>query len=390
MSKPKEHKSTCSGISDPRKTLMQQVACLIALVFVLNSSRAESFNLTDTQARRFSEFKPHDEDIFYWRNVFSNGITNITEEAFAEHLSFQGREEIYHPIHYDEYVSPVLLNILTDLAISYVQHCEEFLSHPLNSKKIHNAEIFERELSHWEVSFFQDMAARLEIDRPLAEKLLLQVKPPNFWVGHTLARNPSTPQDILETLSGSQFDFALDLALNPNAPTNILWRLLTDKKVEQAKVALASRSTTDAALLFEWATNDDKKVRIAVGRNTNAPTALLLQLSNDTNAEVRLAASFGLARSPNTPLSILQDLARHARDDVQIAVARNPIIPRELLEEILNNQSYQVWIEAFRVFASQNPAPKELLRKRLQAADGIEHRWFSDEKGLPEWVHQEF
>jgi len=180
------------------------------------------------------------------------------------------------------------------------------------------------------------------------------------------------------------------LALNPNAPTNILWRLLTDKKVEQAKVALASRSTTDATLLSQWATNDDKKVRIAVGRNTNAPTALLLQLSNDTNGEVRLAASFGLAMSPNTPLNVLQDLARHARDDVQEAVARNPATPRELLEELLNKDAYRTWIVAFRVLAAQNPPPKELLRKRLQAADGFEHRWFSDEKGMPEWVYKEF
>lgn len=369
---------------------MKQVASLIALIFVLNLGRAETFNLTDTQAERFSEFKPHDEDIFYWRNVFSNCITNITEETYAEHLSFQGREEIYHPIHYDEHVSPALLNILTDLAISYVQHCEEFLSNPINSKKINNAKKFESDLSHWQVCFFQDAAARLEIDRPLAEKLLLQVKPPNFWVGHTLARNPSTPQDILETLSGSQFNLALDLSLNPNAPTNILWRLLTDKKVEQAKVALASRSTTDAMLLSQWATSDDKQVRIAVGRNTNAPTALLLQLTNDTNAEVRLAASFGLARSPNAPLNILQDLARHARDDVQGAVARNPVAPRELLEELLNNDAYRVWIVAFRVLAAQNSPPKELLRKRFQAADGFEKRWLKDEKGLPDWVYKEF
>ena len=370
---------------------MQQLTSIIALVFILNSSRAELFNLTDTQSRRLTERIEHKEDILYWQNAFSHTTTNITEKTYAEHLSFDGRQEIYHHIHDDKYVSPALLNVLTDHAISYARNCEEFLN-DAHSEIITNADLVRKTLNIWQIEFCSEAATRLEIDRPLAKKLFAPVKPPSFWVfvGQGLARNPNTPQDILETLSGSQFGLADKLALNPNAPTNILWRLLTDNKIEQAKINLASRSTTDSTLLSQWATSDDKEVRIAVGKNTNSPTALLLQLANDTNVQVRLASSLGLARSPNTPLIVLQDLARNGRDDIQIAVARNPVIPKELLEELLNNHSYHIWIEAFREFASQNPAPKELLRKRLQTADGYEHRWFKDEKNMPDWVYKEF
>lgn len=164
------------------------------------------------------------------------------------------------------------------------------------------------------------------------------------------------------------------------------------KKAQEAQVAFVSGDLQDAALKLQWVTNCDKEVKVAMCRNTNAPIVLLLQLVNDSNGEVKLAASFGLARSPNTPLNILQDLARNARYDVKNVVARNPAVPRELLEELLKNPEYRVWIVAFRVLASQNPPPKELLRQRLQAADvtGIEHRCFKDERGMPEWVNNEF
>jgi hypothetical protein len=361
----------------------------IALLSTANLGCAEAFKLTQAQAERFLEYTNHTEDTTFWRAIFSNQASNLTEETFAEHLSIDGRQEIYHHIHYDEHVSPLLLNTLVDFATSYVQHCEDFLSDPLRANGVSSKDQFRRTLVHWQVGLFQETATRLEIDRSLAEKLFRQVKPPNFWVGHALARNPNTPSDILENLSGHQFNLALDLTLNPYAPTNILWRLLTEEKVEQARVALASRSTTDAGLLLQWATNSNDDVRVAIGRNTNAPTALLVQLTNETNAEVRIAASFGLASSPNTPLNILQGLARNGGTGVQIAVARNPAVSWELLQELLNNRSYLVWIEAFRVLASKNPPPKELLRKRLQAADGIEHRWLKDDKGLAAWVYKE-
>ncbi len=376
-------------------------------------ARADQFVLSETQVHRFIDYTNHQEDVDFWHNVFSQRRTNIAEVEFAEHLSIDGVEELGRNLSYDQNVSSTLLNTLTALNISYMKHCEGFFDSLPVTNRTTNMSEFMDELRGWQVGWLHQVATRPELDRPLAEKLLPEVKPPNFWVGTTLARNTNTPVDILEILSGNQYNLGFDLAHNPNLPTNILWRILHDADeavagqfkapeskrdwyvintksaiVRQARANLGSRNTTPPSVLSELATNEAREVRMAVGLNTNAPTEVALALRNDPDAQVAIAAARGLAMSPKTPLNILRDLARQGGDDVRAKVARNPVTPRSLLEELLGNDSYEVWTAAFKVLANQPDAPDELLRERLRKTDPVEKRALSKEKSLPDWVYK--
>lgn len=118
-----------------------------------------------------------------------------------------------------------------------------------------------------------------------------------------VARNPSTPADILAELANDEDDDVRGaVAENPNTPADILAELANDEEV-YVRYIVAANPNTPADTLAELAADKDDEiwnVRTRVAKNPSTPANVLRQLANDTNTYVRK----GVAANPNAPADL--------------------------------------------------------------------------------------
>ena len=167
----------------------------------------------------------------------------------------------------------------------------------------------------------------------------------------SLARNPSTPAEILAVImeEGSEFT-QLDVARNPNAPDSILSPGLQRVKAASSFTASpeALRELARCREPYEYQ-HLDVETRVSVARNPNVPVDVLVALFSDPAGRVRKAAavhpdlpSTSLLRggersvvdNPNTPRIFLVSTALSTDRFIRSAVGRHPNTPTHVLARL--------------------------------------------------------
>ncbi len=310
----------------------------------------------------------------FWRKVFFKRIANLPLDEYRKHLSFEGREAVSHQLQYDKQTAPELLPILVKILPRGIADIADqtTLTRPL----IEHAQ--------------QDAAAarnRYVPGSAAAEASLPQ-----------LARNPSTPIDVLEKLAlDPSASVRANLALNKGAPPSVLEKLVNDEAQSYtslsvgalARVTLAEHPQTSGARLIELGHDPVPKVRAAAARNLNAPLDLLAELTRDMDSEVARFAWRTMGRSPNTPITKLEELAEHPDRNMWAAVASNPKAPLALVAKLLHRDDYETRMAAIRNLASGDESARETLRQAIRNFDNFDPRGLSTEHRLPKWVYIE-
>lgn len=108
-----------------------------------------------------------------------------------------------------------------------------------------------------------------------------------------VAKNPHTPQEVLEKLSRDGINLVRALvATNPNTPIDALNRLFSDEKI--VRDGLSGNPNTPAKLLKVLADDVDKMVRLRVAENAASTQEVLQKLSHDNDADVAKASQLRL------------------------------------------------------------------------------------------------
>ncbi len=311
----------------------------------------------------------------FWRKVFFKRIANLPLDEYQEHLSFEGREAVSHQLQYDKQTAPEVLEILAKIL-------------PRGVADIADQATIPRPLVEQALQRASDARTRYVPGSPAAEASLPQ-----------LARNPSTPPDILERLASDQSaDVRANLALNKGAPTSVLEKLVNDETQTYvpnmsvgalARATLAEHRQTAATRLEELGHDSVAKVREAAARNLNAPLELLVELTQDADSNIKRSAWRTMGRSPNTPTAKLEELAEHSDRNVWAAVASNPNTPLPLAAKLLHRDDYETRMAAIRNLASGDESARETLRQAIRNFDNFDSRGLSTEHRLPKWVYIE-
>lgn len=171
------------------------------------------------------------------------------------------------------------------------------------------------------------------------------------WFLESLARNPSTPAEILAVIMEEVWKFTqVDVARNPNAPESIL-------SPELQRVKAASSPTASPEALRELAgcrepykyQHLEKETRVSVARNPNVPVDVLVALLSDPEVPVREAAAVhpdlpsasfskvgerSVVDNPNTPRIFLVSTALSTDRFIRSAVGRHPNTPTHVLARL--------------------------------------------------------
>ncbi|MEG3895206.1 MULTISPECIES: hypothetical protein [unclassified Microcoleus] len=213
-----------------------------------------------------------------------------------------------------------------------------------------------------------------------------------------LAKNPSTPTDILEELALNKGKDGVreEAFKNPNLDPLIIYRFELESQAAEeiakaneffasrlhspyaiaqvlrngdlaSRMKIARDRRTPVNILEQLARDPDESVRQVVVNNPNLPLSIHLELTHDPSDRVRRAlATKSSGRS--TPVEILEQLANDKSDWVRELVAENPETPLEILVQLANDSSPQV---KAKVVANRN-TPVEIL-ERL----GLQERIFN-------------
>jgi NACHT domain len=139
-----------------------------------------------------------------------------------------------------------------------------------------------------------------------------------------MARNPSTPADVLVELAEKYPDLRREVAGNPSAPIDLITRLALDEShVVRGRVAHAPAVSTD--ILQMLAGDESDFVRGRVAENPRTSEDVLVQLAGDKDVEVRKK----VAANPSTLARTLAELL--SDEEVRSDAVRNPGI---LLEDL--------------------------------------------------------
>ena len=140
------------------------------------------------------------------------------------------------------------------------------------------------------------------------------------------AANPSTPEELIESLAGSVDPKTRAAAIsNPSCPPDVL-HAACDDTTETALAAAASNPACTPQQLRRLATHSNAKVRAGAAGNHNTPTDELGKLAHDTDLAVRAAAG----HNTSTPVKALRHLLA---DSACASVISNPRLPRAALLE---------------------------------------------------------
>jgi hypothetical protein len=156
---------------------------------------------------------------------------------------------------------------------------------------------------------------------------------PEWSIRATVARNPSTPPDVLAHLADEeQLELVrADAASNRYTPERALLALARDP-AEYLRLRVAANPNATAnvlrALTVERAVSAvDPYMLVVVAEHHAAPADVLDALANVGSAEVATA----VARHPHASPAALAGLAGHDETSVRRAVAGNPTTPTDVL-----------------------------------------------------------
>ncbi len=134
----------------------------------------------------------------------------------------------------------------------------------------------------------------------------------SWWVYGSLARNPNTPESILEKLARQpDADCRRNVAWNPKVPPRLLEELSADEANE---------------------------VREAVARNERTPVPVLEQMAQTTEDGTLCE----LAANAQTPIDIIRRLAAGAKPKRREYLAMNKALPAGIRAQLLHDSEYPV------------------------------------------------
>ena len=134
-----------------------------------------------------------------------------------------------------------------------------------------------------------------------------------------VAANPSTPAAALRHLYATDECAVVRerLARNKSTPTDVLEKLVRDQD-RQVQVALAGNPSTPEAALRRFAKSRLVYMRGNVAANKNLPSSVLTRLAGDDSVQVR----FVVADNPSTPIAALARLTQDPDERVSDAAYR--------------------------------------------------------------------
>jgi len=155
-------------------------------------------------------------------------------------------------------------------------------------------------------------------------ELTLFLKTANLNTRASIAKDPSTPVDILVQLSQDE-DWMVrqGVAGHRNTPAEALDRLshcLIEDQADGTLERVASNHNTPAEALVRLSQDENEQVRYYVVWNPNTPIDTLVQLSQDKSEFVRRK----VARNPRTPIDTLVRLSQDKSEKVRKEVTENP------------------------------------------------------------------
>ncbi len=177
-------------------------------------------------------------------------------------------------------------------------------------------------------------------------------------VRYAVAKNPSTPQKLLEKIARKQSeDIATrDVAIERIKDEKILLDMAKDSKVS-IRMTVASHPDTPREVLEMLAKDSSYFVRKEVATNQNTPESALEMLANDEQIAVREV----LAYCRYTPSKVLTILAEDSNYDVRTEVVLNCNTPPEVLEILAKDYSLVI-----RKKVIQHPnVTKDILEEML-------------------------
>lgn len=169
---------------------------------------------------------------------------------------------------------------------------------------------------------------------------------------YELAKNPSTPVELLEELAKDDEGYVREVALE---------ELLKDVNIQRL---VAGIENTPPEVLVHLSKSKDFFVRLLIAENEKSPLEALLELSNDQKESVRGM----VAKNRSTDKDIISKLARDESIDVQRAVALNPNTSKEDLSVLAESLD-----EFTREKVALNPnTPPEVLQELANNMSEIE------------------
>lgn len=155
---------------------------------------------------------------------------------------------------------------------------------------------------------------------------------PNHHVRQALAKNPSTPSDVLYEYVKEGWAISVDAAQNPNLSAIDTQRAM---RTHNPKVVhgLALNPNTPGAVLGVWADTGDEVTVRGVAANPQTPSHVLAALSHSEDSHVVVA----VAKNPSTPPEVLDRLGKEDVEGLGIRtyVASNPNVTAETLREVM-------------------------------------------------------
>ena len=177
-----------------------------------------------------------------------------------------------------------------------------------------------------------------------------------------VARNPSTPPEALAKILDRHTYFLDDVAKNPSTPPEVLVSL-SNHKHAYVRQTVAQNPSTPLDVLIKLSRDKDKDVRRKVGSNPSAPLDVLVKLSK----ERAIAPRAGVAENPSAPLDMLVKLSKDRNSFVRLSVARNPSAPIDVLIKLSKDTKREV-----KTFAKINPSFIDYIKSQDKT---LEERW---------------
>ncbi len=194
-----------------------------------------------------------------------------------------------------------------------------------------------------------------------------------------LADSPATFPSILKHLANhTDAIIRMRVAQNAHIPVETIRKLASEQGAEGTQVFLARNLSTPSDVLESLSKDKWEKVRISVATHPNTPPTVLKDLANDTDRDVVQTAAWvikeqqekytaeGVRKNPKTPTHVLEKLAKkHPR-----TICEHPNTPLELLLEFSKSDNSQI-----RGFVAENPRTPIIILEQLAYDDSTEVRW---------------
>ena len=207
----------------------------------------------------------------------------------------------------------------------------------------------------------------------LAELANVAIQKDNYGMKSELAKNPSTPIDVLSKLAGDP-DITDDVAQNPSIPVSWM-KQFAHSKSWLVREGVARNTSVTPEILSELANDPSDDVRALVASNPKTPDEILSLLSADDDR-----VSTNLIEQSRTSSAALAQVARkayHYQD--LIGVVEHPNVTPEIIDYVVDNHLFWnseprnfLGINAYEVYTAIIQSPKtshKTLEKMLKLED---------------------